>query len=68
MLKHLGYLDAYLSIVLTGITGPVSINENGDRQMDFTIYNFVNNRLQAVMRYNSFVGDLTNIMAVRELT
>ena len=40
-----------------GKTGSVSVNENGDRNEDYAIYDYRNNTLERVAYYNGFLKE-----------
>lgn len=50
--------------LLTGISGAVSVDTNGDRQMDFAIYNFISDKLVQVARYDSFSDKTIDTISV----
>jgi hypothetical protein len=49
---------------LTGMSGAVSVDINGDRQMDFAIYNFISDNLVQVARYDSFSDKTIDTISV----
>lgn len=49
---------------LTGMSGAVSVDTNGDRQMDFAIYNFISDKLIQVARYDSFTDQTIDTISV----
>lgn len=50
-------LNSYFSLAIctdSGKTGSVSVNQDGDRNEDYAIYDFQNNTLERVAYYDGF--------------
>ena len=59
------YIDTYYTLLcVQGQTGSVSVNDNGERNQNYAVYDFVNNSFQQVAQYNGFTHNYSQQHAV----